>query len=218
MNRKTTEVLGRCRDFRLIVAGLVLTLATVVTGFSQQQWQRAYGGSRGDQGNSVRQTSDGGYIVTGFTSSFGAGNYDVYLVRANDFGYVVWTRTMEEPAASGATRSSRPSDGGFIIAGHTSSFGAGHEDVFLIKTSASGDTLWKRTYGGTEYDRGHSVQQTSDGGYIIAGETYSFGAGGYDVYLVKTDAGVTRSGPGPSEGRGATWATRSSRPRTAATS
>ncbi|MQY71827.1 hypothetical protein GH141_07870 [bacterium] len=107
-----------------------------------QAWERTYGGSDVDVGLSVQETSDKGYIIAGWTSSFGAGRSDVYL----------------------------------------------------IKTDASGDTIWTRTYGGSNYDVGYSVQQTLDGGYIIAGFTQSFGAGGCDVYLIKTDADGNSAG------------------------
>ena len=150
-------------------------------------WTRTYGGTDNDWGNSVQQTSDGGYIIAGNTWSFGAGDFDVYLVKTNASGDTLWTRTYGGTATDWGFSVQQTSDGGYIIAGYTVSFGAGSYDVYLIRTNASGDALWTRTYGGGNYDRGHSVQQTSDGGYIIAGETYSFGAGDYDIYLVKTD-------------------------------
>ncbi|MCK5843210.1 MAG: PQQ-like beta-propeller repeat protein, partial [Victivallales bacterium] len=151
-------------------------------------WERTYGGSHYDHGESVAQTSDGGYIVSGETCSFGAGNNDVYLVKIDAEGDTIWTRTYGGDENEYGKSVAQTSDGGYIVAGYTYSFGAGEFDVYLIKTDSEGDTIWTRTYGGSNWDWGESVAQTSDGGYIIAGGTKSFGAGERDVYLVKTDA------------------------------
>jgi hypothetical protein len=150
-------------------------------------WTRVYGGTSWDQGWSVQQTSDGGYVIAGETYSLG--NEDqVYLIKTDSSGDTIWTKTYGGTDLDYGYSVQQTSDGGYIITGGTISVPGGSSDVYLIKTDASGDTLWTRTYGGTGWDHGRSVQQTSDGGYIIAGRTNSFGAGGYDVYLIKTDS------------------------------
>ena len=156
-------------------------------------WSRVYGdtgkvGNKNDMGKDVQQTLDNGYIVVGLTNSYGAGGLDIYLIKTNASGDTLWTRTYGGASDDYGQSVQQTSDGGYIIAGSTSSFGAGGSDVYLIKTNASGDTLWTRTYGGTNADFGRSVQQTSDSGYIIAGTTWSYGAGRTDVYLINTDA------------------------------
>jgi len=151
-------------------------------------WTRTYGGSDWDFAWSVQQTGDGGYVVAGYTRSFGAGQDDVYLIKTNSTGDPLWTRTYGGSSYDWSFSVQQTTDGGYIVVGYTASFGAGYEDVYLIKTDANGDTLWTRTYGGSANDRGWSVQQTADDGYIVAGETYSFGAGSHDVYVIKTDS------------------------------
>jgi hypothetical protein len=151
-------------------------------------WTRTYGGLDHDWGNSVQQTTDGGYIIAGSTASFGAGSHDVYLIKTNALGDTLWTRTYGGAMYDLGSSIQQTADNGYIIAGYTYSFGAGARDFYLIKTNASGDTLWTRTYGGSNYDDGYSVQQTVDSGYIVVGSTQSFGAGGADVYLVKSNA------------------------------
>jgi hypothetical protein len=151
-------------------------------------WTRTYDGTTFDWGSSVQQTADGGYIIAGGTSSFGAGNDDVYLIKTNSLGDTLWTRTYGGTYDDRGSSVRQTADGGYVIAGVSGSFGAGSADLYLLKTNASGDTLWTRTYGGTSEDGGYSVQQIADGGYIVAGWAYSFGAGSADVYLIKTDA------------------------------
>jgi hypothetical protein len=143
-------------------------------------------------GFSVRQTTDGGYVVTGYTKSFGAGtpdNTNVYLIRTTAFGDTLWTRVYGGSKDDGDWVSDvrQTKDGGYVVATNTRSFGAGRGDVYLIKTDDAGDTLWTRTVGGSDPDWGEAVQQTSDGGYVVFGTTWCFG-GDPDVYLVRTDS------------------------------
>ncbi|MCH7760724.1 hypothetical protein IIA15_04890 [candidate division TA06 bacterium] len=155
---------------------------------AQINFERTYGDTSNDQGNSVQQTSDGGYIVAGNTSSFGAGSDDVYLIKTDSLGDTLWTKTYGGTLSDVGTSVQQTSDGGYIIAGYTNSFGAGLFDVYLIKTDSLGDTLWTQTIGDTSNDYGNFVRQTSDGGYVIAGFSNSFGPGDADVYLIRTDS------------------------------
>ena len=149
-------------------------------------WTKTFGGTETDAGNSVQQTTDGGYIVTG-TTSFGV-FCDVYLIKTDGNGDSLWTKTFGGTHHDKGHSVQQTTDGGYIITGETWwSSSNGYRDVYLIKTDGNGDSLWTKIFGGTGIDVGNSVQQTTDGGYIITGETESFGNGGQDVYLIKTD-------------------------------
>jgi hypothetical protein len=152
------------------------------------EWTRTYGGAEDEYGHTVRQTADGGYIVAGSTLSFGAGLADFYLVRVDPSGDTLWTRAYGGDSADLGHSVDLTEDGGFIMAGQTSSFGAGSWDAWLVRTDSLGETLWTRTVGDTGDDRCYSVQETADRGYIVAGSTGSSGAGGFDAWLVKTDS------------------------------
>lgn len=148
-------------------------------------WTRTYGGASVANGNSVQPTPDGGYILTGQTYSSPGG--DVYLVKTDSLGDTLWTRTYGGAGGDEGECVQQTLDRGYVIAGWTTSYGSGYQ-VYLVKTDSSGDTVWTRTYGDTAEDRGRSVQQTSDRGYIIAGYKNYHMAGPFDVYLIKTDS------------------------------
>jgi len=152
------------------------------------QWTKTIGGKKEDVGFSLIQTSDGGYAIAGATTSFGAGGEDVYVVKLDANGNLQWTKTIGGKGLDVGFSLIQTSDGGYAIAGATTSFGAGYTDVYAIKLDADGNLRWTRTIGGPGYEIGTSLIQTSDGGYAIAGFTISFGAGEWDVYVVKLDA------------------------------
>jgi len=151
-------------------------------------WSRTYGGADTDDARSVVQTSDGGYAMAGITTSYGAGWYDFWLVKTNSLGNMTWSRTYGGIGNDNAWSMVQTSDGGYAIAGLTTSYGVGGYDFWLVKTDSSGNEQWNRTYGGTNDDVAYSVVQTSDGGYALGGYTRSYGAGPQDMWLVKTDS------------------------------
>ncbi len=149
-------------------------------------WNKTFGGTERDEGRYVEQTTDGGYIITGVKNYYST--RDVWLIKTDANGNVLWDKTFGGTDWDEGSCVQQTSDNGYVITGSTESFGAGWEDVWLIKTDANGDLLWNKTYGGSKHDSGWCIRQTISGGYIIAGYTWSYGAGGYDVWLIKTDA------------------------------
>ena len=197
------------------------------------QWNKTYGGPARDLGSSIVQTTDGGLILACSTMSFGAGSWDIWLIKVDALGNMQWNKTFggtDFDVVEGERTITQTSDGGYAIAGFTLSFGTDtlwliktdqngnvqwsktygpwwgaesivqtsdggyamggfdEDDLLLVKTDSTGNMQWYTTYGGSNCDSARSLVQTVDGGYALAGQTCSFGAGNYDVWLVKTDA------------------------------
>jgi len=151
-------------------------------------WEKTFGGNGEDQAASIQQTTDGGYIVAGVTTSFGASGYDVYVLKLNSDGSLAWQKTYGGSGSDLANSIQQTTDGGYIVAGNTWPFGAGNYDVCVLKLNSDGSLAWQKTFGGEGQDQAYSIQQTTGGGYIVAGCTQSFGAGNYDVYILKLDS------------------------------
>ena len=159
----------------LLIVSISIFLFADVT--SADQWAKTYGNvGESSWANSIRQTSDGGYIVAGFTSA------NFWILKLNGSGDVQWQKTYGGTNSDWAYSIQQTSDGGYILAGMTDSFGAGHYDAWVLKLDGNGNVQWEKTYGGTNDDYAYSIQQTSDGGYIVVG-----GAGSVGAWVLKLD-------------------------------
>lgn len=166
---------------------LLLTYLLISIGvYSQNIFEKIYGGSGEDEGNSVLQTFDGGFIITGSTNSFGAGGLDVYVIRTNEFGDTLWTKTFGGTNDDVGYSIAQTSDSGFVITGYTNGLGPG-TGICLIRIDSNGDSIWTRNYYGIYKEIGYSVAQTTDGGFIITG---SYWPNGFEskVYLMRTNS------------------------------
>lgn len=152
-----------------------------------EEWSRTFGGSYLDKGTSVLQTTDGGFMALGWTNSYGAGDFDMWLIKTDELGYEEWNKTFGGPYSDWGNSMIETDDGGYIIVGETDIVGNGDFDVWVIKLDSAGNEIWSRTYGGIFPEWGHSIQRTDDGGFIIAA-----GSGGEeehesDIWLIKID-------------------------------
>jgi uncharacterized delta-60 repeat protein len=147
-------------------------------------WSSSWGSTGTDEGNSLVQTSDGGFVVTGSTTE--SGNLYLVLIKFDSSGSVVWSNRL---SASSSGQSIVLTADGFVVTGYVSN-GVGNDDVLLIKYDTSGSIQWQTSWGGTGTDRGEAVVQTLDGGFVAAGSTSSYGSGSgdTDAFITKFDA------------------------------
>lgn len=159
------------------------------------EWAHNFGGPYDDTlwtPSTIVETDDGGLMFAGTTKSFGAGNGDLWLIKTDMLGNALWNRTYGGANDDGGAALIKTTDGGYLIAGGTTSWGAGGQDAWLVKIDADGNEQWNRTYGGTGHDVAMSVVQTTDGGYAVGVLTKSFGLGGWNAWLIKTDENGTK--------------------------
>jgi uncharacterized delta-60 repeat protein len=146
----------------------------------------SFGDAGDDMCNAILPTSDDCYLLVGWTTSFGAGGQDVYVMKVDSLWHAEWSKTYGGTESDGASAVVATPDGGYVLAGWTASTGAGGNDAYLVKIDSEGTLVWQRTFGGTDDDRAQAVTNADDGGLVVVGSTRSLGAGKTDVYVIKT--------------------------------
>jgi len=182
-------------DGGYIVAGDLRSSTTVGGNFGiikldingNKVWGKIYDGGDEDSAMAIQQTSDGGYIITGPTRSFGGGDDDIWILKLDQSGEVSWSKIYGGNSEDTSYAIVQTNDGGYIVAGCTSSYGAGLRDVWVIKLDVNGGKIWDKVFGGADNDGAMAIQQTIDSGFIVAGHSYSYGPGDNDWWIIKLD-------------------------------
>lgn len=175
---------GFTEDYNAVVQDIIVIKTDSV---GQVIWQELYGGLHRDFGQYMIETHDHGYIIAGFTNSYGMGQYDAYLVKIDSSGGFEWQNTFGGSDYEYAYCVNQTSENGYLICGSTMSFGNGARDGFLTKTDSAGNEIWTKYYGGTNNDGLYRLINDGDSIYYLCGYTYSYGSGSDDVFVIKTD-------------------------------
>jgi hypothetical protein len=180
-------------DHKFVIAGYVkrnnnnFAHLVKIDSSGQADWSQTWDFEGAEYLSDIQKTIDNGYIIGGYTNSFGAGNLDFFLIKTNSEGDSIWARTYGGESSEFCYIVEQTADEGFIMAGYGSSFGHGSLDGYLVRTNSNGDTVWTRSYGGTGQDDAYDLKITSDGGFVLTGGTYSFGFG-LNSYLIRTNS------------------------------
>ncbi|MBI5218692.1 MAG: hypothetical protein HY958_07175 [Bacteroidia bacterium] len=148
-------------------------------------WQKTYGGTGNDYGKGVKETADGGIIVSG---QYAGASLDFYLLKTDASGNLLWSKEIGGSTSEDGYFVTPSNDGGYVVTGYSDNIIGSSNDASLLKVDGSGNLLWAYTYGGSGSDKGQFVTPSNDEGFAIGGWTNSFGAGGYDAYLIKTNS------------------------------
>jgi hypothetical protein len=169
---------------------LIFILLCVCSFYSSAQimFQRTYGIGTYNEGRSVKQTLDGGYIIAGTVSDAGSGGPDVYLLKVDQFGNPQWNKLFGGSNIDRGYAVEQLSDSGYAVAGYTNSYGSGGYDGYLVRTDKNGDSLWTKTYGTANWDFIYSLKKTSDNGFVLAGNSYGNLSGSSEAWVLKADS------------------------------
>ena len=166
----------------------IVLLCAIHAANAQIIFEKTYGNSQEERGEGLVQLSDSSYVIVGSTSSFGDLSTNLLLLKTDSLGNPIWTKIFGGNNVDAGMEIIKTSDGNLAMVGYTNSTGAGGYDVYFIKTDVHGTVLLSKSYGGADWDLGYSLAETSDGGFVLTGETYSSGAGSNDLFVLKIDA------------------------------
>ncbi|MBI5206727.1 MAG: choice-of-anchor D domain-containing protein [Candidatus Firestonebacteria bacterium] len=147
-------------------------------------WAKTFGEYGDDEAKSIQQTSDGGYIIVGNSDSYGEDESDIWVIKLNSDGAIEWQKIYSCICYDEASSIQQTSDGGYIVAGITHDNENGYR-IWILKLDSNGLVIWQNAYGETGDDYSYSIQQTADGGYIVAGETIGETS---DIWILKLDS------------------------------
>ena len=151
-------------------------------------WQKTYGGQVSEEPFVVIETQDLGYAIVGYTQSFGAGSHDGWVLKLDTNGNVTWQKAYGGEGIDILISIDETSAGDFLVSGYSHSFGNGGQDYWIMKLSSTGEIIWQKNYGGNDSDVAKTMTETLDGGMILGGETRSYGAGNFDIWILKVDS------------------------------
>lgn len=164
---------------------LLILLLQSFAALPQIAFQKVIGNAHSSYPRDIIQLADTNYLIAGSSSGYGDYTANAFLMKIDQYGDHLWTRDYGGAGSDWAFQLLEESDGSIVFAGYTNSSGNGGYDIWVVKTNANGDVTWSETYGGNDWDFGYSIIKTSDGNYVIAGETYSYGNGNNDAFLLK---------------------------------
>jgi hypothetical protein len=167
---------------------ILLFILLSYSSFGQIAFQKTYGGYYSDVTSSVRQAADGGYILAGTSANSSSSYRNVYMVRTDTNGDTLWTKLFSDSGNFNVANVLQVFDGGFVVTGDKYNISNNSTDIFILKTDSAGNLLWIKNYGGANAETGSYITQTSDSDLVVIGQTTSFGAGGDDIYLIRTNA------------------------------
>jgi hypothetical protein len=189
-------------DNGYIIAGYTHSPAYLITDIcviktnsvGEIKWLRLFGGEGKEIGYCVEETHDKCYVIVGYTNSYGSGGYDIYFIKVDTLGNLLWEKTYGGGMNEFGYSVKETYDKGFIIAGVKELGNAGYKNIYVLKTDSLGNVLWEKTFGGQFDDYGYWIENVSEKGYVITGYTNSYGSGEYDVYLIKEETGIKEKG------------------------